>query len=213
MKNHKYNLLLFTLYSVFLAACAGTENTDTGTNTTTAETQIMEDNSGSQAAMNPDTDMSSEDTTRANVSADNTIGRDMNIVALVQQNPNLSTFFELIKQADMVVTLESPAPYTVFAPTNEAFEALPAGTVEALKQTDDKIELRRLIQAHILPNRIASTEMRDNMPMKTAQGDNVIVRKKGQTLTVGNATVVIADVTASNGIVHVIDRVLVPPKK
>ncbi|GAB3197802.1 hypothetical protein GCM10027293_13130 [Pontibacter aydingkolensis] len=196
-----------------LLGCASSDtNTDTTTGTT-LESEIKEDTSGSKKAMDPDTDMTAEDTTDTNVSASNQIGREMNIVALVQQNPNLSTFLELIKAANMIVTLESPAPYTVFAPTNQAFAALPAGTVEAFKQPGNELELRRLIQSHILPNRITSADIRDNMPMKTAQGEEVIARRKGQTFTVGGATVLTADVNASNGVVHIIDKVLVPPKE
>ncbi len=112
----------------------------------------------------------------------------------------------------MVTVLESPAPYTVFTPTNEAFSALPAGTIDNLKLPENNMELRRLIQSHVLPNRISASEMKDNMPMKTATGKNVIVKKSGQNLTVGDATVLIADVNASNGIIHVINKVLVPPQ-
>ncbi|MFD2514489.1 fasciclin domain-containing protein [Pontibacter locisalis] len=206
-----YPLLVAAICSLTLYGCASSDST-MDTTGTVIESEIREDESGSQAPMDPDTDMSAEGKTDTNVSAENPIGREMNIVALVQQNPNLSTLLELIKAADMVTVLESPAPYTVFAPTNEAFAALPAGTIEDLKRPDNKMELRRILQAHVLPNRITSGEMKDNMPMITAQGDEVVVRRNGQTLTVGDAKVLITDVNASNGVVHVINKVLVPPK-
>lgn len=207
-----YLLFAVTAGSLSLFGCAGSD-TSIDTTGTVIESEIKEDESGSQAPMDPDTDMSAEKHIDTDVSANNPIGREMNIVALVQQNPNLSTMLELIKAADMVTVLESPAPYTVFAPTNEAFAALPAGTVEALKRPDNKMELRRLLQSHVLPNRITSAEMQDNMPMKTATGEEVVARRNGQELTVGSARVIQADVNASNGVIHVIDKVLVPPKE
>lgn len=210
-RTHILFVLAFGCFSII--GCASSDSsTDTAVATVT-ETAVQSGDTTQQEAMESDTEMEADKTEDINISANNPIGSEMNIVALIQQNPNLSTFLELIQAADMVVVLESPAPYTVFAPTNQAFAALPAGTVEALKQTGDKIELKRLLQSHILPNKITSAEMRDNMPMKTAQGEEVIARRKGQTLTVGDATVVTADLNASNGVVHLIDRVLAPPQK
>ncbi|RDV17138.1 fasciclin domain-containing protein [Pontibacter diazotrophicus] len=211
MKITVQHSILIAATAVFSYGCAGSETGTTITGTA-VETQVTEDASGSQDPMDPDTDMSAERTGNNTVSADNTIGRNMNIVALVQQNPNLSTFLELIRASDLVTILESPAPYTVFAPTNEAFDALPAGTIESLKDPASKMELTRIIQAHVLPNRISSAEMQDNMPMVTAQGDEVVVTKNGSAITVGGAKVITPDVQASNGIVHVVDRVLIPPQ-
>lgn len=213
-------LLLCTMATVTIYSCASTdsstdlESTDTSAgNITESETLASENPPGSQDAMDPDTDMSKEEPQNENISANNQTGRDMNIVALVQQNPNLSTLLELIRAADMIRVLESPAPYTVFAPTNEAFAALPAGTIEALKRPENKMELTKILQAHVLPNRIRSAEMQNNMPMLTAQGEEVVVMKQGQTIKVGDATIITPDVEASNGIVHVVDRVLMPPSK
>lgn len=213
MKKRTHILFVLSFGCFSIIGCASSDSsTDTAVATVT-ETAVQSGDTTQQEAMESDTEMEADKTEDINISANNPIGSEMNIVALIQQNPNLSTFLELIQAADMVVVLESPAPYTVFAPTNQAFAALPAGTVEALKQTGDKIELKRLLQSHILPNKITSAEMRDNMPMKTAQGEEVIARRKGQTLTVGDATVVAADLNASNGVVHLIDRVLAPPQK
>mgnify|MGYP005749040061 CR=1 FL=1 len=212
MKKYKRYLLLLIVGPFMLFGCASSDTTDAEV-TAEIESEIKEDESGSQAPMDPDTDMTPVDTAASRVSADNPIGREMNIVALVQQNPNLSTLLELIKAADMVVVLESPAPYTVFAPTNRAFAALPAGTLDALKRPENKMELKRILQAHVLPNRITTMEMSDNMPMKTAQGDEVVAKRKGQTLTVGGAQILMPDMKASNGVVHVVDKVLVPPKQ
>lgn len=191
--------------------CASSDSTMDNTGIATESPITDENEMAPQAPMDPDTDMSSERTGDTNVSADNELGSNLNIVALVQQNPNLSTFLELIRAADLVVTLESPAPYTVFAPTNEAFAALPAGAIEDLKDPSNKLELTHILQAHVLPNRIITEEMQDSMPMKTAQGEEVVVTRNGSAITVGGAKIITPDVRASNGVVHVIDKVLIPP--
>ncbi|WP_299756886.1 fasciclin domain-containing protein [uncultured Pontibacter sp.] len=206
--------------ALLLSGCASSDTNATMDNTvnapgdatgSTTEDQSGLESSDSQSTMDPDTDMPAEDQTSEIVSADNPLGRKPNIVALAQQTPELSTFLELIKAADMVTVLESPAPYTVFAPTNDAFAALPAGTVEALKRPGSKPELRRILQAHVLPNRVPSSEMKNGMPMITAQGDEIIVSRQGDNISVGEASILVMDVQASNGIVHIVDRVLGPP--
>lgn len=197
--------------------CTNSENAG-GTDTAASDTEVMakstatEEENDSQHPMDQDTDMSAEKTEESTVSAQNQLGSEQSILALLQQNESLSTFVELIRAADMVVTLESPAPYTVFAPTNEAFAALPQGTIETLKAPGNKMELTRIIQAHVLPNRITSEEMQHNMPMKTAMGEEVIVKKNDDTIMVGGAKVLLKDVQASNGVVHVVDKLLIPPK-
>ena len=213
MRKAIYRQALAVVVAVTLCyGCASSDSTMDNAGVATESPVTDGNETGAQAPMDPDTDMSSERTADANVSAGNDLGSNLNIVALVQQNPDLSTFFELIRAADLLVTLESPAPYTVFAPTNEAFAALPAGAIEDLKDPANKLELTRILQAHVLPNRITTEEMRGNMPMKTAQGEELVVMRNGTELTVGGASIVTPDVRASNGVVHVIDKVLIPPK-
>jgi len=192
--------------------CASSDSSMDYENVAMESPATDENESGSQTPMTSGTDMSSGGTSDAGVSADHTLGSNLNIVALVQQNPNLSTFLELIRAADMVVPLESPAAYTVFAPTNEAFAALPAGALESLKAPANKLELTRILQAHVLPNRITTQEMQENTQMKTAQGEELAVTRNGATIEVGGAEIITPDVQASNGVVHVVDSVLLPPK-
>lgn len=206
-------LIAALLCGFMVLGCASTDNNTEAmaTGGTLQEDNVL-NNTDSQAPMDADTDMSAEEETADYVSADNPVGQQPSIVALVQQNPNLSTLFDLIRAADMVQVLESPAPYTLFAPTNDAFAALPSGTLEALKRPENQLELSRILQAHVLPNRITAGELKHNMPLKTAQGQEVLVKVQGQDVTVGNATVLQTDVQAANGVVHVIDRVLLPPQ-
>lgn len=192
--------------------CASSDSTMDYENVAVESPVTDENESVAQAPMASGTDMPSERAVDGSISADNTLGSNLNIVALVQQNPNLSTFLELIRAADMVVPLESPAAYTVFAPTNEAFAALPAGALENLKAPANKLELTRILQAHVLPKRVTTKEMQENTLMKTAQGEEVAVTRNGATIEVGGAKIIMPDVRASNGVVHVVGSVLIPAK-
>lgn len=200
-----HSVFMLLIATFLFAGCASSDST---TQETTTDTTI-----DSQPATAAETDVLPEDTVDTNISANNQLGSRMNLVALIRQNPNLSTLSELIRNADMVVALESPGTYTFFAPTNEAFAALPQGTLEVLKQPLNKFELTELLQSHILPNRVTAAEMKDKMALKTTQGEEIIVQQNGQQITVGGANVTATDVEASNGIIHVIDKVLIPPKK
>jgi len=113
----------------------------------------------------------------------------------------------------MITVLDSPAEYTMFAPTNDAFAALPAGTLETLMLGDNKLELTRILQAHIVPKRVTSYELKENMQMQTAQGDEVAIQVDDMGIVVGDARIITPNIKASNGVVHVIDKVLLPPQE
>ncbi|NDK55079.1 fasciclin domain-containing protein [Pontibacter fetidus] len=196
-------MLMFCSFSVL--SCASSDNPTSETTTSTSAADSATHNA------NPTLQASTEDAHRD--STDNNVSSAMNLFALIRKNPNLSTLTELIVAADMIVVLESPANYTFFAPTNEAFAALPAGTLEGLKQRGNKFELTNLLQSHIIPKRVASSEMKNNMKLQTAHNGEVTVERNGNALKVGGANVITMDVGASNGIVHVIDKVLLPPNK
>lgn len=184
-----------------LAGCAGTEDQAT----TSANNQNI-----AQTTSNNQVQDSTEQRT---VSADNQLGRDQNIVALAQFTPELSTFFELIRSADLTVVLEGPGNYTVFAPTNDAFNALPAGALDVLKDPANKDELTRIIRSHLLENKVLAVDLRRNQSFKTMLGKNVNVEERNGTLMVGKARVIEFDIDASNGVMHIIDSVLIPPKE
>jgi len=130
------------------------------------------------------------------------------IAETTAQRPELSTLNKLVNDAGLADTLEGPGPYTVFAPTDEAFKAVPAKTMTAL--ANDKALLKSVLSYHVIPNKVASTQVK-NGPAKTVQGANVALSKSGTFVTVEDAVVTQADVPATNGVVHIIDRVLMPP--
>lgn len=136
-------------------------------------------------------------------SAPNTVG------GVVAKTKNLSTFNQLLADAGMTATLNGSGPYTVFAPSDAAFQALPAKTRDALK--NDKEQLKAVLNYHIVPAHItASTKVGK---LKTLQGSDIALARAANFVTVEDALVEQADLKAGNGVVHVIDRVLVPPRK
>ena len=122
--------------------------------------------------------------------------------------PQLSTLNKLIADAGLAQTLREPGPFTVFAPTNDAFKAVPAKTMEALSK--DPALLKSVLSYHVLAGKVTAADVKSG-PAKTLQGSNVALSKAGTFVTIEDAVVTAADVSASNGVVHVIDRVLLPP--
>lgn len=126
------------------------------------------------------------------------------------RTPQLSTLNKLIADAGLQDTLRAGGPYTVFAPSDEAFKAVPATTMAELSA--DKALLRSVLTYHVLPAKVAAADVK-NGNAKTVQGANLALGKSGTYVTVEEAMVVQADVPATNGVVHIIDRVLIPPKR
>lgn len=126
------------------------------------------------------------------------------------RTPQLSTLNKLIADAGLAETLRQSGPFTVFAPSDEAFKAVPAKTMAELAA--NKELLKSVLSYHVLPGKVGSAEV-TNGSVKTVQGANLALAKAGGYVTVEDAMVTQADVAASNGVVHVIDRVLMPPKK
>lgn len=124
--------------------------------------------------------------------------------------PQLSTLTKLINDAGLTETLKETGPYTVFAPTDDAFKAVPAKTLDALSK--DKALLLSVLTYHVVPGKVAAADVK-NGPVTTVQGAPVSLYRSGDFVTVENAVVTTADVPASNGVVHIVDQVLIPPVK
>ena len=129
----------------------------------------------------------------------------VDIVHTAQHAGNLSTSISALQAADLVEVLKSPGPFTVFAPTDKAFSALPAGTVEALLKPENKAQLQAILKYHVVAGKVTSGQILKPLKTKTLHGDNVNLN-----LMVNNANVTKADIKASNGMIHVIDRVILP---
>ncbi|MBS0433816.1 MAG: fasciclin domain-containing protein [Proteobacteria bacterium] len=126
------------------------------------------------------------------------------------RSPQLGTLNKLIADAGLADTLRGPGPYTVFAPSDDAFKAVPAKTMAEL--SSNKELLKSVLSYHVVPARLAAADVK-NGDIKTVQGANLALSRSGGYVTVEDAMVTQADVPAANGVVHVIDRVLMPPKK
>jgi uncharacterized surface protein with fasciclin (FAS1) repeats len=139
-----------------------------------------------------------------------TLNPEADIVDLAVQTEFLSTLVAAVKAGDLVGVLKGDGPFTVFAPTNEAFAKLPAGTVENLLKPENKAQLVAVLTYHVVPGKVYSKDLKNGMKAKTAQGSEVTITLKGGKAMVDNATVTTADIEASNGVVHVIDTVILP---
>lgn len=122
-----------------------------------------------------------------------------------------NTLASALRAADLVDTLKGPGPFTVFAPTDEAFAKIPASTLQMLMRPENKDKLRSILMYHVVPGRSDSKAVMGMNSATTAGGQNVSIMMMGDRVMVGNAHIVKADVMASNGVIHVIDTVLMPP--
>lgn len=132
------------------------------------------------------------------------------IVDIASADKSLSTLVTAVKAADLVETLSGKGPFTVFAPTNDAFAALPKGTLEELLKPENKHELQEILTYHVVSGAIDSKSLKSG-PLKTVEGEEVNVKVENGQVTVNGAKVITADIKASNGVIHVIDGVLHPP--
>lgn len=132
------------------------------------------------------------------------------IVEVAQATPELSTLVTAVTAADLAGTLGEPGPYTVFAPTNDAFAEIQS-TVDTLLEPENKDDLTEVLTYHVVPGTYKAADLEDGQELTTVQGEKLTVSIDGETVKVGDATVAQADVEAANGVVHVIDKVLVPP--
>ncbi|GAB2619941.1 fasciclin domain-containing protein [Belliella aquatica] len=141
----------------------------------------------------------------------NTINANADIVDLAIQTEFLSTLVAAVKAGDLVDVLKGDGPFTVFAPTNDAFAKLPAGTVDTLLKPENKAQLVAVLTYHVVAGKVYSKDLSDGMAAKTVQGAEVKISLKDGKAMVNNATVTTADIEATNGVVHVIDTVILPP--
>ncbi|MCC6288940.1 MAG: fasciclin domain-containing protein [Chitinophagaceae bacterium] len=188
MKNYKIFLSVFLLIAI--ASCnTAADNTATTENATTTVAPA-----GGQEAVKDDES-----------------AKDVVKVALASKDH--TTLVAALKQAELVTSLSNAGPFTVFAPTNAAFEKLPAGTVEALMKDDKKADLQNILQYHVTVSTIKAENLVDGQTLGMVNGDNVTVSVKDGKIVLNGAATVIASIPASNGIIHVIDGVLLPPAK
>lgn len=150
------------------------------------------------------------------------MSQEKNIVQNASASADHTTLVTALKAADLVATLEGTGPFTVFAPTNEAFEKLPAGTLDTLLKPENKKKLAAILTYHVLPGKVTAKELVEMIKagdgkakLKTVNGEVLTASKVGDSVVLtdakgGNATVTVADLMQSNGVIHVISAVLMP---
>ncbi|MGD1050901.1 MAG: fasciclin domain-containing protein [Solirubrobacteraceae bacterium] len=133
------------------------------------------------------------------------------IAQIAAGNPNFSTLVSLLKKVGLVKVLNGTTDYTVFAPTNAAFAAVPAATLKALAA--DKTELKAVLLYHVIPGSLPASEVVKHKTLTTAEGAALTITVKGMDVYVNKAQVTQANIHATNGYIHVINAVLIPPSK
>jgi uncharacterized surface protein with fasciclin (FAS1) repeats len=132
------------------------------------------------------------------------------IVDVASSDPNFSTLVTAVKAAGLVETLSGQGPFTVFAPTNEAFNNLPAGTLDNLLANPD--QLKAILTYHVVPGSVMAADVAKLPSATTVNGKPVTIAVEGQTVKINDATVTKTDIKTDNGVIHVIDKVLLPPQ-
>lgn len=131
------------------------------------------------------------------------------VVAIAAGNADFSTLVAAVKAAGLAETLSGEGPFTVFAPTNEAFAKLPAGTVDSLLKPENKAKLAAILTYHVVAGKVMAADVKTSK-VKTVQGGELDVVVKDGAVTVDGAKVVKSDLVGSNGVIHVIDAVVLP---
>ena len=121
-----------------------------------------------------------------------------------------NTLVAAVKAAGLVDTLKGPGPFTVFAPTDEAFAKLPPGTLESLLKPENKLKLQSILTYHVVPGRVMAQDVVKLDSAKTVEGQSIMIKTMNGRVMVGNANVTKTDIVTSNGVIHVIDAVLLP---
>ena len=138
-----------------------------------------------------------------------------NIVENAVNSKDHTTLVAAVKAAGLVETLSGKGPFTVFAPTNAAFGKLPAGTVDALVKPESKATLTKILTYHVVSGKLEASDLTDGKKLKTVEGEELTVKKSGDSVMIvdakgGSSTVTIPNVNQSNGVIHVVDTVLMP---
>jgi len=159
--------------------------------------------------------VTAEPTEAAPVSGQKDVADDVsqpNVVKIAVNSPDHSTLVKAVTAADLVNALSNNGPFTVFAPTNQAFDALPAGTLDDLMKPEKKSTLSDILEYHVYVGVLQTENLSDGQTLNMVNGDNANITAKDGKYQINGANIV-ASVPASNGIVHVIDKVILPPSE
>ena len=185
---------ILTLLSLFLFAALLSCNS--GSDKTTDASTTTEANATAGGQENVKDDVSQKD-----------------VVKIAMSSPDHTTLVAALKQAGLVSSLSNAGPFTVFAPTNEAFNKLPKGTVEGLMKNDKKDDLINILQYHVFVSALQPDYFKDGQTLNMVNGDNLKVSVNNGKVTLNGNAHILSAIPASNGMIYVIDEVLLPPSK
>lgn len=195
MRKQNFLFASALLCSVALFSCA-----ESGTSAdATTDTTTMNSANNNAAATDP-----------AATGGPNMIMPSNNIVQNAAASDQHSTLVAAVKAAGLDGTLSGAGPYTVFAPTNAAFDKLPAGTVDNLLKPENKDQLTKILTYHVVAGNVKAADLKDGQKIKTVQGEELTVKINGSTVMINDATVTNPNIESSNGVIHVVDGVLMP---
>jgi uncharacterized surface protein with fasciclin (FAS1) repeats len=188
--------------TAMLLSCGDSATSDTTGN---ADSTTTMSNTTTDAAGTPATMPSGQETAAA-VSLSPT----KNVVENASASPDHTTLVAAVQAADLAGTLSGAGPFTVFAPTNAAFDKLPAGTVDNLLKPESKQQLTNVLTYHVVPGTYKAADLKDGQKLKTVQGKELTVMMKDGKVMIDGATVTTPDLVSSNGVIHVLDAVVMP---
>lgn len=206
MRKQISSLALAASFSFVLVSCSNTATSDKATT-----------DSSKMSTTTTDSSSMSTGGSKMNEEAGVMVGgakmvASKNIVENAAGSSDHTTLVAAVKAAGLAETLSGAGPFTVFAPTNEAFGKLPAGTVDNLLKPEMKGDLTKVLTYHVVPGALKAADLKDGQKLKTVQGGELTVSVKDGKVMINGATVTIPDVISSNGVTHVIDAVILPKK-
>lgn len=198
MKRNFLSFLMMTAVTgTILVACNNAADTSTSTETTDTSTKMAEE------------PMAAKEEEGVMVGGAKMVAS-KNIVDNAAGSADHTTLVAAVKAAGLVETLSGAGPFTVFAPTNAAFDNLPKGTVDGLLKPEKKADLSKVLTFHVVSGSLKAADLQDGQKLKTVQGQELKVTVKDGKVMINGANVTVADVVSSNGVTHVIDAVLLP---
>ncbi len=197
MKRKLFSFALVAVASVFMLASCNEKKTESTETTMAADTSAM---------TTPDATATEQGVM---VGGANMVPS-KNIVENAAASSDHTTLVAAVKQADLAATLSGAGPFTVFAPTNEAFDAIPQAKLQSLMTPAKKDELTKILTYHVVSGSYKAADLKDGMKLKTVQGEDLKVTVKDGKVMINDAEVITPDVISSNGVTHVINKVLMP---
>jgi uncharacterized surface protein with fasciclin (FAS1) repeats len=200
---HKAALASASLAAIALAACSDNSAELGGASTAPASEMAATDPNATMPGADPAVSTTTPGATTAEAAT-------QNIVQVASAEGQFTTLLKAASAAGLEDELTGPTPITVFAPTDAAFAALPAGTLDDLMKPENKAQLEALLQHHIVAGRVSSTDLATVDTAQTMNGDVAVNVAADNSVKVAEATVVEPDIQTSNGVIHVVDKVLIP---